>query len=398
MGIIIYSSFNKRKSQRDYWSTDPYLSSQIVSSAMSRDKFESIKSKVKYSKLKDNHPNDRGWRVRAVMKLFQKNILLFGYFRTALSIDEMMVKSYARTVLKQFIKGKPIRFGLKIFSLCTSDGFVLYFDLYCGKNSAIGDRVLNKCAMGSQVVMYLLKDFLHKTTLRNISLYHLYFDNFFTSFDLVLHLKKRGLQSTGTIRENRIKKDDKIVFDKKATRGTYAVKNDKKSGINYISIIDSKQVSVASSTAGVTSLLPCRRYSSEEHSKVEIPFPRAIHLYNKYMGGVDIHDMHCNNLLPCIRAKKWTWVIFVLLIQAAITNSVVLFNAANNENKKEGTKAFALSISKYYLDAAIKNRKKPHESKRIDKQAKCSSCSIKTYKFCSDCNLYFCKVCFPQSH
>jgi len=39
IGIIIFSSFNKRKSQCDYWSTDPYLSSEIISSAMSRDKF-----------------------------------------------------------------------------------------------------------------------------------------------------------------------------------------------------------------------------------------------------------------------------------------------------------------------------------------------------------------------
>jgi len=43
IGIIIMSSFNKRKSQRDYWSTDLFLSYEVVSSAMARTKFEQIK-------------------------------------------------------------------------------------------------------------------------------------------------------------------------------------------------------------------------------------------------------------------------------------------------------------------------------------------------------------------
>ncbi|XP_014483092.1 PREDICTED: uncharacterized protein LOC106748758, partial [Dinoponera quadriceps] len=33
-----------------------------------------------------------------------------------------MAKSYAKTVLKQFIRGKPIRFGLKFWGLCTLVG------------------------------------------------------------------------------------------------------------------------------------------------------------------------------------------------------------------------------------------------------------------------------------
>jgi len=127
----------------------------MVSSAMSRDKFEEIKSKLKYSKTKDQDANDKGWRVRALLKLFQSNILKFCIWKTALSIDEMMAKSYARIPLKQFIRGKPIRFGLKFWGLCTSDGYLLNLDLYCGKNSKIGDKLV-KCALGSRVVLNLL--------------------------------------------------------------------------------------------------------------------------------------------------------------------------------------------------------------------------------------------------
>ena len=100
LGIIIVTSFNKRKSQRDYWSTDPFISCDVISSAMSRNTFEEIKSRLKYSKAADHDVNDNAWRVRALLKLFQRYILKFGVWRTALSIDEMMAKSYARTSLK----------------------------------------------------------------------------------------------------------------------------------------------------------------------------------------------------------------------------------------------------------------------------------------------------------
>ena len=50
IGIIILSSINKRKSQRDFWSTDPYLSLEVVRSATQWDKFEEIKLKFKYFK------------------------------------------------------------------------------------------------------------------------------------------------------------------------------------------------------------------------------------------------------------------------------------------------------------------------------------------------------------
>ncbi|XP_034934180.1 piggyBac transposable element-derived protein 3-like, partial [Chelonus insularis] len=215
IGIIIVSSFNKRKSQRDYWSTDPFLLCEVVSSAMQRDTFEKIKSELKYLMPKDNDPSDKAWRVRKLLQLFQRNIRQFGLWKTALSVDEMMAKSYARTSLKQFIRGKPIRFGLKFWGLCTADGYLLNLDLYCGKTSSIGDK-LGKCALGSRVVMELLDPFLKSIPPKKISQFHLYCDNFFTNFDLLVHLKKLGLQCTGTIRENRVK--EKNVIDKKSPR------------------------------------------------------------------------------------------------------------------------------------------------------------------------------------
>ena len=53
------------------------------------------------------------------------------------------------------------------------------------------------------------------------------------------------------------------------------------------------------------------------------------------MEGVDLHDGHCNNVLPSIHSKKWTWVVFTGLIQAFIVNALVIYNAARDGKKSE---------------------------------------------------------------
>jgi len=81
-------------------------------------------------------------------------------------------------------------------------------------------------------------------------------DNLFTNFDLFLHLRKLGLCCTGTLRENRVQ--EKNVIPKKSPKGTVAVKHDKNSGISYITLVDFKQVSMASTATGVLPTFPVK--------------------------------------------------------------------------------------------------------------------------------------------
>ena len=70
----------------------------------------------------------------------------------------------------------------------------------------------------------------------------------------------------------------------------YAFKHEQNSGINYITVMDSKSVQIVPTAAGGT--------------KIEIPFPKAFYLYNRFMSGVDVHDGHCNKVLPSILSKN----------------------------------------------------------------------------------------------
>ena len=81
---------------------------------MPRDRFLQIKTNLKCSKAKDEDPNDPAWRVRLILEMFRKNIECFGFFEIALSFDEAMIKFFGRLNMKQFIRNKPIRFGIKM--------------------------------------------------------------------------------------------------------------------------------------------------------------------------------------------------------------------------------------------------------------------------------------------
>jgi len=76
----------------------------------------------------------------------------------------------------------------------------------------------------------------------------------------------------------------KNVIDKKSPHGTYTVKHEQNSGINYITVMDPKLVSIVSTVAGVTPLLSSKRYSSNEKAKIETLFPQAFHFYNSVHG------------------------------------------------------------------------------------------------------------------
>jgi len=55
------------------------------------------------------------------------------------------------------------------------------------------------------MVMRMLRQLLEMTLRKDLENYNTYFDNFFISPDLILHLKKIGLSATGTVRQNRVK-------------------------------------------------------------------------------------------------------------------------------------------------------------------------------------------------
>lgn len=51
-----------------------------------------------------------------------------------LAYDESMVKYFGKHGCKQFIRGKPIRLGYKMWCVNTDDDYFISFELYQGKD------------------------------------------------------------------------------------------------------------------------------------------------------------------------------------------------------------------------------------------------------------------------
>lgn len=163
---------------------------------MSRNRFQEIKKYIHFADNSSIDKSDRMYKLRPLMVLLNSKFRQWGIFHKDLSIDVAMVKYFGRHPTKQFIRGKPIRFGYKNWLLCTSNGYCYAFDTYCGANHQTPTSS-EKMPLGSKVVQQLLSHVPYPSD------HIVFFDNFFTSYDLLLKLKQQGFKATGTLRKNR---------------------------------------------------------------------------------------------------------------------------------------------------------------------------------------------------
>ena len=161
------------------------------------------------------------------------------------------------------------------------------------------------------------------------------------------------------MKQNRVKENNRL--EKNVPRGTMKIKHERNSGLNYITLMNSKEVSLLSTTAAVSPPLIVKRYFQDKRTKDDIAMPNTFAKYNKYMGGVDIHDHYCSTLLPIFRSKKWTWVILMRLIQLSIANAVILCNSVRENGKKVSAKDYAMDIARSYLKKKSTSELKSHK-------------------------------------
>lgn len=297
---------------------------------MSRDRFnfimshihccnniEVVSSVVKFSKL------------RPLFDLLNKNYLAMAPIEENYSIDEAMVPYYGGHSCKQFIRGKPIRWGYKLWVGATRLGYVLWFDPYQGHAGAI-PPAYKQFGLGWSVIMRFA-DVLQSQH-PNLP-FHLFFDNFFSSIPLFHELSNRGLKGTGTIRENRTSKcplPSNSEF-KKTERGTFQSKSSSTENILVCKWNDNSVVTVASNVDTVEPVHKAKRFSQQTKKYVQIDQPAIIKKYNENMGGVDRSDQNIGLYRTSMRGKKWYFPLIAHCLDMSVHNAWQLYKHDKGE-------------------------------------------------------------------
>ena len=133
VGILLISGNHRLPSRNHYWTLKADHIVDLVVRAIPRNRFNEILRFLHIAISKRMDPNDRMGKLRPMMDHLQVAFQKAYIPEKQSSFEESMVAYYGRHGCKQFIRGKPIRFGLKNFCRCTPLGYLIAFQTYQGK-------------------------------------------------------------------------------------------------------------------------------------------------------------------------------------------------------------------------------------------------------------------------
>uniref|UniRef100_A0A3Q3ESV8 PiggyBac transposable element-derived protein domain-containing protein n=1 Tax=Kryptolebias marmoratus TaxID=37003 RepID=A0A3Q3ESV8_KRYMA len=191
LSVVIYMGLIKCLSLTDYWRGGKLYSLLFPKSVMSGRKWLRILNALHLNSAAEDSANeakrgtpefDRLGKIKPLYREMREACCRNYHPRQEIANDERMVASKARVIFKQYMKGKPVRWGFKLFVLAgSSNRYTWDFFIYEGKTDGNSGKGL---MLGTG--------------------YKLFVDNFNTSPTLFQDLMQQRIWACGTIRTNRV--------------------------------------------------------------------------------------------------------------------------------------------------------------------------------------------------
>uniref|UniRef100_A0A3B5R3B2 PiggyBac transposable element-derived protein domain-containing protein n=1 Tax=Xiphophorus maculatus TaxID=8083 RepID=A0A3B5R3B2_XIPMA len=414
IGLTLYMGLMKRPQLKDFWRTTTAFQVSYPGKVMSRDRFLNIHTNVHMSNPEDDAVNDQKkgtpdydplHRLRPLYDSLRVACKALYHPRKNLSVDERMVATKAKIGLKQYIKSKPTKWGIKLFVLSDTTGYTTDFHIYTGRSTQKTGKGLSFDA----VMSLINKDYLG-------SGYHIYCDNFYTSPALFCHLHKLGFGACGTFRNSTVgvPKTTKNALTKKSPRGS--IRWLREGPLIFVKWMDTREVSVCSTVHTAFKGDAVRRVGKAggQHQVLYVPVPSAVRDYNCFMGGVDLSDQLIGSYTSWRKCKKWYKTVLHHFIDIAVTNSYLIHKemCAQLEQKAPKHQAFqeqltvalcgvqpqaAPTTSYRHLPVAIFEGASV-EDKATKGRRKCKLCGKCTPFMCEACKLPLCVIVDRNCH
>lgn len=313
LGGMLLSGYAKYPNKRLYWNSTEDIP-DILRKSMRLNRYEMLLRHLHFNDNAKIDRNDKLYKIRPLLEALNRNFKNHGGLEEGLSIDESMIPYYGKHYAKQYIKGKPIRFGYKNWAICNSSGYMISFEVYTGKSDSE-----KRFGLGGDVIMSLLE----KSEVPPSNGHKIFFDNYFTSLNLLNHLSENNICATGTIRENRTEKcpfPDAKTWKPKPRGSSHFVSCE---NVTFVQWKDNKVVTLGTNYDN-NDIVMTTRWCKESKTKKQITQPKIVANYNKYMGGVDKMDKLIALYRTRMRQRKWYWPIVSYLLDASVSNAWVL--------------------------------------------------------------------------
>lgn len=142
--IFSLSGYVPLPSRRIYCENSVHSRNELIPNALSRNSFKYIFSNL--------HCCDKFTKGRALILKMNKSFQEYAPLREHHSVDEAIVPYFGRHGCKKFIRGKPIRYGYKVWTGTTSEGYVIRVEPYQGAKCEI-DPKYKECGLGPSVIL-----------------------------------------------------------------------------------------------------------------------------------------------------------------------------------------------------------------------------------------------------
>lgn len=417
-GMLIIMGIHQLPHLCNYWSSDPILGVESVSKIMSLKRFKKLVEALHLNDNLEAKPKgmsgyDKLHKVRPLVKSLNENCSKTYHHSNRLSVDESMIPFKGRSGLKQYMPLKPVKRGYKVWCLADSlTGFVLKFDIYSGKTDTSDDL-----GLGERVVLNLCSGLADSQAI-------VAFDNFFTSYKLMVMLLQNGIYSIGTVRVNRKGLPDMLKMNDKLQRGEFMFSV--KGPVAAVKWQDSKPVTVLSTATSPKDTTSVTR-KNKNGTKTIVSCPTAIQMYNALMGGVDLFDQLRERYAVGRRSLKWWHRIFYFLLDLAVVNSFIMMKRVKGDLDQM---SFRIRLARQLISGYTSKKRRgrpplfigkkkgsigvPHEVRTVNvgehlpkkniKYRRCRLCSTRkeekrTRVECTHCKVALClDPCFRRFH
>ncbi|MCO5551117.1 hypothetical protein L7F22_004614 [Adiantum nelumboides] len=253
------------------------------------------------------------WQVLPLEERLNATFQMHYNCRQNVTVDERIIPSKCKlNPCRVYNPKKAHKFGNQVRNLCDSEtgynySFRVYDKLPCSE-------------LSYHVVSMLVNDLKQKG-------HHVFFDRWFTSAKLLIHLTNEGYGATGTYMTNRKNMPDfRMLHLERCERESFRFAYDTRKGLLACSWMDKKPIFFVSNVYGMREGEVQRQIGSSH--KVSLACPEIAVQYNMCKAGCDVFDSMVlgsgYSLESTIHGWKWWHALFWEMLDSVLANAYII--------------------------------------------------------------------------